>query len=92
MYHTSIYRRLILQAKTYDVNTATTGASLHTRFRENAEGTNLLNFSTGHLYNGKIAKRYGHAPMPFATFAIIFPVPVFSQSSSSSSWLSIESF
>ena len=43
MHQPSIYRRLILQAKTQGANTATTGASLHTRLRENAkEGMNLL--------------------------------------------------
>ena len=59
----SIYRRLIQQARTQGANTATTEASLHTRLRKNAkEGTNLLKFIHGQLYNGKLAERYGHAP------------------------------
>ena len=63
MHHTSLYVRLILQAKTQGANTATTGISLHTRLRENAkEGTNILNFSHGQFYNGKLVNRYGHAP------------------------------
>jgi hypothetical protein len=62
MLHTSIYKGLILQARTQGATTATTGTALHARLRENSkEGTNLLKFSHGHLYNGKLAKRYGHA-------------------------------
>jgi len=63
IHQTSITRRLILQAKTQGANTATTEASLHTRLRENSkEGTNLRKFIHGQLYNGKLAKRCGHAP------------------------------
>ena len=63
MHHTSIYMRLILQARTQGAVTATTGTALHARLRENSkEGTNLLTFIHGKLYNGKIAKRYGHTP------------------------------
>jgi len=35
MHQTSVYIRIILQAKTQGAYTATTGASLHTRLREN---------------------------------------------------------
>ena len=63
MHHTSLYRRLILHAKTNGAHTANTGKALHTRLRDNpAEGTNLLKFIHGQLYNGKLAKLYGHAP------------------------------
>ena len=63
MNQTSICKRLILQARRQGTNTATTGAALHTRLRENAkEGTHLLKFIHGQLYNGKLAKRCGHAP------------------------------
>ena len=63
MHHTSLYKRLILRAKTQGANIAPTGTSLHSRLRENAkEGTNILKFIHGQLYNGKLAKRYGHAP------------------------------
>ena len=56
--------RLTLQSRTQGANTATTGASLHTRLRDNTnEGTSLLKFINGQLYNVKLAKRYGHAPM-----------------------------
>ena len=50
MHHTSIYKRLILQAKSQDANNATTGTSLHTRFRENPKkGAYILNFIYGQL-------------------------------------------
>ncbi len=63
MHQTFSNMRLVLLAKTQGANTATVGATLHTRFREySKEGTNLLNFIHGQLYNGKLAKRYGHAP------------------------------
>jgi hypothetical protein len=63
LHHTSIYRRLIFQAKEQGATTATTGTAIHTRLRENSkEGTYLLKFIHGQLYNGKLAKRYGHAP------------------------------
>jgi hypothetical protein len=64
MHQTSIYKRLILQAKTQGANITTTGASPQTHLREGTkEGTNLLKFIHGQLYNGKLAKRYEHAPM-----------------------------
>jgi len=63
MHNTSLYMRLILQAKTQGANTAPTETSLHTRLRENAkEGSNILKFIHGQIYNGKLANRYGHAP------------------------------
>jgi predicted outer membrane repeat protein len=63
MHHTSLYRRLILQAKATSAHNAQTGASIHTRLGTNPkEGTSLLKFVYGQLYNGKKAKRYGHAP------------------------------
>ena len=63
MHHTSIYRRLVLQARTQGATTATTGTALHARLRENSkEGRNLLKIIHRQLYNGKLAKRYGHAP------------------------------
>jgi ribonuclease HI len=63
LHHTSLYMRLILTAKTEGMNTAAAGKALHTRLRENPkEGTNLLKFMYGQLYNGKLAKLYGHTP------------------------------
>ncbi len=61
MHHTSTYTRLILQAKTKEANTATTGTALHARLREKSkEATYLLKFIHEQLYNGKLANRYGH--------------------------------
>jgi hypothetical protein len=63
LHHTSLYRRLVLNAKDRGARTAATGDSLHTRLRENPrEGSTLLKFIYGQLYNGKLAKIYGHAP------------------------------
>jgi hypothetical protein len=63
IHHTSLYMRLILQARTQGANTATTGTTLHIRLRENAnEGSHILKFIYGRLYNGKLAKLYGYVP------------------------------
>ena len=63
MHHASLYMRLILQAREQGAHIAATGKALHTRLRDQAkEGTNLLRFLCGQLYNGKLAHRYGHAP------------------------------
>jgi hypothetical protein len=63
MHRISLYRRLILQAKATSARNAQTGISPHARLRTNPkEGTTLLKFVYGQLYNNKIAKRYGHAP------------------------------
>jgi hypothetical protein len=71
MHHSSAYRRLILQAKNQGATTTTPGTALHARLRENSkEGTKLLKFIHEQLYNGKLAKRYGHArrtSVPYAT-------------------------
>ena len=64
LHHIFLYRRLILQAKVQGANTATTGITLHTRLRIHAkEGSHILKIIYGQLYNGKLAKRYGHTPM-----------------------------
>ncbi len=63
MHHTSLYRRLILQAKATGARNAQIGISIHARLRTNPkESTTLLKFIYRQLYNGKIAKRYGHTP------------------------------
>jgi len=63
LHNAFIYRRLIIQAKNQGASTATTWTALHVRLRENSkEGTNLLKFIHGQLYNAKLTKRYGHAP------------------------------
>ncbi len=39
------------------------GRSIHRRLTANPwEGTSLLKFVFGRIYNGKLARRYGHAP------------------------------
>jgi predicted outer membrane repeat protein len=63
LHHTSLYIRLVLKAKVQGARIDSTGDSLHTRLRENPrEGSTLLKFINGQLYNGKLAKLYGHAP------------------------------
>ncbi|MFN9900797.1 MAG: hypothetical protein ACK55Z_18850, partial [bacterium] len=62
LHHTSLYTRLVLNAKDLGARIVATGDSLHTRLRENPrEGSTLLKFIYGQLYNGKLAKLYGHA-------------------------------
>jgi len=59
----SLYRRLILKTIEVGTNTQSVGKALHRRLMANAsEGTTLLTFIYGQLYNGKLAHRYGHAP------------------------------
>ena len=63
MHHTSIYMSLILHARNQGATTATIGTALHAHLRGTSkEGTNLLKIIHGQLFNGKLAKRYGHAP------------------------------
>ena len=55
--------RLSIQAKKQGATTTTIGSANHVRLRENSKkGTKLLKFIHGTLYNGKLAKRDGHAP------------------------------
>ena len=52
-----------MTAKAQGARVAYTGVSLHTRLRESPkEGSTILKFVHGQLYNGKLAKLYGHAP------------------------------
>jgi hypothetical protein len=63
LYHTSLYRRLILTAKARGAHTAYVGTALHSRIRSSPrEGITILKFLYGQLYNGKLAYRYGLAP------------------------------
>ena len=63
LHHTSLYRRLILKSMEVGTNTQSVGKTIHRRLMGNAwEGTSLAKFIHGQLYNGKLAKRYGHAP------------------------------
>ena len=50
-------------ARDKGARTKHTGAAILSRLRANyKEGTTLLKFVWGQLYNGKLALRYGHAP------------------------------
>ena len=63
LYHTSLYRRLILVNKEKGARIQTTGPAIHKRLTTNQkEGDTLLKFIYGQFYNGKLAKRYCHAP------------------------------
>ncbi len=63
LHHTSLYRRLILNAKSRGARTATTGTAVHALIRNSPrDGITILKFIYGQLYNGKIAYRFKHAP------------------------------
>ena len=63
LHHTSLYRRLILNAKARGARTANVGTALHSHIRNSpSEGITILKFIYGQLYNGKLAYRYGLAP------------------------------
>jgi hypothetical protein len=65
LYHTSLYRRLILQASKDGARLNTTSAQITTRRRDSPKQASLLlKFLWGQLYNGKLAFRYGHQPTP----------------------------
>jgi len=61
--HSSLYRRLVVANKEKGARTKTVGHALHKKFTHSPwEGTTLLKFIYGQLYNDKLAMRYGHAP------------------------------
>ena len=61
LHHTSLYRRLILQASKDGARLATTASQITKRRRDSPkQATLLLKFLWGQLYNGKLAHRYGH--------------------------------
>ena len=63
LHHTSVYRRLILNAKARGARTANVGTALHSRIRNSpTEGITILKFLYGQLYNGKLAYIYGLDP------------------------------
>ncbi len=63
LHHSSLYMRLIIANKEKGSRTKTVGQALHKKLTYNSwEGTSLLKFIHGQLYNGKLAKRYGEAP------------------------------
>ena len=60
--HSSLYRRLIISNEEKGARTKTVGRALHKKLTHRPwEGTSLLKFIYGQLYNGKLAMRYGHA-------------------------------
>jgi hypothetical protein len=60
--HSSLYRRLIVTNKEKGAHTKTVEQALHKKLTHSQwEGTSLLKFIYGQLYNGKLAMRYGHA-------------------------------
>ena len=62
LHHSSLYMRLILASKENGARTKSVGRALHKKLTYHSwEGTSLLKFVYGQLYNGKLAKRYGHA-------------------------------
>jgi len=62
IHHSSLYRRLIIDNKEKGAGTKTVGQGLHKKLTHSPwEGTSLLKFIYGQLYNGKLSKRYGHA-------------------------------
>ena len=63
LHHSSLYRRLIIANKEKGARTKTVGQALHKKFTHSpCEGTSLLKFIYGQLYNGTLVMRYGHAP------------------------------
>jgi hypothetical protein len=63
LYHTSLYRRLILQAAKDGARLTTTSTQITTRRKNSPKQANqLFKFLWGQLYNGKLAFRYGHQP------------------------------
>ncbi len=63
LYYTSLYRRLLVANKLKGTRLQTVGRAIHKKLHSiPKEGTTLLKFIYGQVYNGKIAKRYGHAP------------------------------
>ena len=63
LHHTPLYKRLIVVNKIKGARLQTAGQAIHKKLNSNPkEVATLLKFIYGQLYNGKIARRYGHAP------------------------------
>ena len=61
--HSSLYRRLVVANKEKGVRTKKVGQALQKKLTHSPwEGTALIKFIYGQLYNGKLAMRYKHAP------------------------------
>ena len=62
LHHSSLYRRLVVASKEKGARTKTVGQTLQKKPTHSPwDGTSLLKFIYGQLYNGKLATRYGHA-------------------------------
>ena len=62
LHHSYLYRRLVVASKEKGARSKTVGQALHKKLTHSPwEGTSLLKFIYGQLYNGKLAMRYGHA-------------------------------
>jgi hypothetical protein len=63
LHQSSLYMRLILANKERGAHTNKVDKAIYSRLLSSHwEGTTLLNFVYCQLYNGNLAKRYGHAP------------------------------
>ena len=63
LHYTSLYRRLLVANKLKGARLQVVGRAIHKKLNSTPkEGTALLKFMYGQLYNGKIAMRYGYAP------------------------------
>ena len=63
LHHSSLYPRLIVASKEKGARTKKLGQAHHNKVTHSPrEGTALIKFLYGQLYNGKLALRYGHAP------------------------------
>jgi hypothetical protein len=64
LHHTSLYRGLIVTNRELGARLHTLGQSIHKRLNSvPKEGITLLKLTYRQLYNGKLTKRYGHAPI-----------------------------
>jgi hypothetical protein len=62
LHYSSLYRRLLVANKLKGTRLQTVGRATYKKLTSHPkEGTTLLKFIYGQLYNGKLAKRYGHA-------------------------------
>ena len=63
LHYTSLCMRLLIASKLKGARLQTVGRAIYRKLNSNPkEGTILLKFIYGQLYNGKLAMRYGHAP------------------------------
>jgi hypothetical protein len=62
LHHSSLDRRIIIANKEKGARAKIVGQALHKKLIHSPwKGTSLLKLIYGQVYNGKLAKRYGHA-------------------------------